>query len=96
MKKIFYLYILTNHTKTVLYIGSTSNLAKRIYEHKLGLGSTFTSRYKTTRLVYYEFSEDMETILRREQILKRWRRKWKEQLITEFNPKWNDLYKDII
>ncbi len=96
MKKIFYLYILSNYTRTVLYIGSTSNLIRRIHEHRINSVPGFTNKYQVKYLMYYESCEDMETILRREIQMKRWRRSWKNSLINNFNPEWKDLYHEIL
>lgn len=91
-----YVYILTNKNNTVLYIGITGNLIKRIYEHKEDLVEGFTNKYKTHKLVYYEIFEEIKTAITREKQIKGWLRKRKFALIEEFNPKWNDLYKTII
>ena len=90
-----YVYIVTNLNKTTLYIGVTSNLYSRIYEHKDGTGSYFTSRYKCKILVYYEFFERIEDAIQKEKRLKKWNRRWKDELITEFNPTWKDLFDTV-
>ncbi|MBP5430652.1 MAG: GIY-YIG nuclease family protein [Elusimicrobiaceae bacterium] len=84
-------YILTNHTNTVLYIGVTSNLERRIYEHKSGLLPGFSKRYKLCKLVYCESCSSILDAIRREKQLKSWRRSWKEELINRVNPQWKDL-----
>lgn len=90
-----YIYILTNKNHSVLYIGVTSDLVKRIYEHKNSLVKGFTKKYNVDHLVYYEeFSDILEAITREKQ-LKKWNRAWKEELIEQFNPEWQDLYEDI-
>ena len=86
-----YVYILTNAYNTVLYIGVTSDLVRRIAEHGEGSGSAFTSKYKCHKLVYYEVYQDIESAIDRETQLKWWCRKWKEQLIESLNPDWKDL-----
>ncbi len=96
MRSIFYLYILTNSKNKVLYIGTTYNLIKRIHEHKFMLGSKFAKKYQLTKLVYFEQSSDMNTILHRERLMKKWKRTWKEDLIRSANPDWEDLYGQII
>ena len=81
------MYIVTNKYRTTFYIGITSNLNKRITEHKLGKGSSFTSKYNLIDLVYFEeFSEIKQAILREKQ-LKNWKHEWKLNLIKEKNPK---------
>lgn len=90
-----YIYILTNLTNNVLYIGVTNNLVRRIYEHKQKMLEGFSSRYNLTKLVYYEQFDDIAKAIAREKVLKKWNRLWKERLINQLNPTWNDLYKDI-
>ncbi len=94
-EKLFYVYILTNKDFGVFYIGVTSNLERRIYEHKSKLIKGFTSRYNITRLVYYEVIETAEAAITREKTLKRWSREWKINIINQFNPDWNDLYETL-
>jgi len=79
-----------------LYIGITSNLFKRIYEHKNNLIDGFTKKYNVHNLVYYEMTEDVSIALAREKQLKRWKRNWKIELIEKNNPKWKDLYFELI
>ncbi|MEQ9285473.1 MAG: GIY-YIG nuclease family protein [Cyclobacteriaceae bacterium] len=90
-----YTYIVSNKHRTVLYIGVTNNLYSRVYEHKSGDGSGFTKKYKCTDLVYYEYHADIESAIHREKRLKKWNRSWKNDLITEFNPNWKDLFNDL-
>ncbi len=84
-------YITTNKINTVLYIGVTSNLPKRIYEHKNKLADGFTKKYNVDKLVYFEQTEDINSALRREKQLKNWKRIWKMELIDKNNPEWKDL-----
>ena len=84
-------YILTNHSKT-LYIGVTSNIQRRVWEHKEKLLEGFTKKYNIDKLVYYEFFEDMPTAIAREKQLKGWTRKKKIVLIEKENAEWFDLY----
>ncbi len=84
-------YIMTNKYHTVLYIGTTSNLPRRVQEHKLGVGGKFTSKYHLTKLVYYECNGDMNAAITREKQLKGGSRKRKEELINSLNPEWKDL-----
>ncbi len=91
-----YLYILASHRNGTLYVGVTSDLVKRIWEHKQKLVDGFTKKYEVTNLVYFEtFGEIGEAIIRERQI-KEWRRKWKTELIQSINPYWRDLYEDIL
>ena len=92
----YYVYIATNKANTVLYTGVTNNLARRIYEHKKASISSFSSKYKVVKLVYYEVFEDINEAIRREKQIKGGSRKKKIDLITKFNPLFNDLYEKII
>ena len=88
-----YVYILTNKTRTVLYIGVTGNLEKRIRQHRDRLDAdSFTSRYRANRLVYYEKFSDVRAAIAREKQLKKWSRVKKNKLIENENPEWNDLF----
>ncbi len=95
MKENFYVYIMASQRRGTLYIGVTSNLPKRIYEHKNGMAEGFTKKYGAKRLVYYEVARDAETALSRERQMKKWNRAWKFRLIEEQNPEWKDLYDDL-
>ena len=92
IKNQYYIYILANKRNGTLYIGVTSNLVKRAYEHKSSIIDGFTKKYNIHKLVYYEISDDIESAIRREKQLKKWNRKWKLELIEKNNPKWKDLY----
>jgi len=96
MKKDSYIYILSNEYNKVFYIGVTSDLVKRIWEHKNKVLEGFTNQYNLKKLVYYEVASDVESAIIREKQLKNWRRQWKIDLIKEFNPKFDDLYEKII
>ena len=89
----YYVYILTNQTRTVLYTGVTSDLDKRVWQHKRG-ESKFTSEYKCTILLYYEHFTDVRNAIAREKQLKKWAREWKIELIKTMNPYMIDLSKD--
>ena len=89
-------YILTNKRNGTLYIGVTSNLPKRIWEHKNKVVEGFTKKYGIDQLVWYEVHETMESAIAREKAIKKWRRHWKLRVIEEMNPEWKDLYEDII
>jgi len=91
--KHYYVYIMTNKSGT-LYIGVTNNLIRRTYEHKQGIGSQFTTKYRITRLLYFEETRDIHAAITREKKLKGWTRKKKLELIATENPKWLDLSED--
>ena len=92
----YYVYILSNEHKNILYIGVTNDLVKRIYEHKMHLDrNSFTARYHVTRLIYYEHCNEAESAIAREKQLKGWNRKRKEKLIATMNPQWEELYDRI-
>lgn len=93
--KIYCVYILANKKNGTLYIGITSNLKKRIWEHKEKLVEGFTEKYNIDKLVYFEQTDNVYSALQREKQLKKWNRKWKIRLIEENNPTWNDLYHEI-
>ena len=86
-----YEYILSNKNRTVLYIGVTNNLERRLYEHKNKLTDSFTKKYNLTKLVYYETTDDINDAIHREKQLKGWLRIKKIMLIEEDNPGWDDL-----
>ncbi|MBI5102951.1 MAG: GIY-YIG nuclease family protein [Nitrospirae bacterium] len=96
MKENFYVYILASQKRGTLYIGVTSNLAKRIYEHKNDVVEGFTKKYGVHRLVYYEVAQDAKTALARERQMKKWNRAWKFKLIEEHNSEWADLYESLL
>ena len=84
-------YNLASGTKGTLYIGVTSDLARRVWQHKNAFGSAFARQYGVDRLVWYEVHESMNSAISREKALKKWRRAWKIRLIEEGNPSWSDL-----
>ncbi len=90
MKK-YYVYIITNHTRTTFYIGVTNDLERRMIEYKEERGSNFTKRYKVKYLVYFEEFSSIEQAIVREKQLKNWKREWKINLIKEMNPELKDL-----
>ena len=94
--KQYYVYILASKKNGTLYIGVTSDLIKRIYEHKHNLVEGFTKEYNVHILVYYEHYNEIEEAILREKQMKKWNRQWKMQLIEEKNPEWKDLYNEII
>lgn len=94
--KTGYVYILSNSKRTALYTGVTSNLYKRIFDHKKGKGCTFSARYKTHFLMYYEVHQSMYQAITREKQIKKWNREWKVSLIESINPDMKDLWDDIL
>lgn len=95
MHQSSYVYIMTNSCNTVFYIGVTSDLVKRIYEHKEKFVDGFTKKYEINKLVYYEVIDGIESAILREKQLKKWKREWKVRLIQKINPYFNDLYLSI-
>ena len=93
--KQYYIYIITNIQNTVLYIGITSDLIKRIYQHKNKLIKGFSSKYNLVKLVYYEVIDTPQEAIKRERQLKNLVRRKKNKLIDEFNSEWKDLYEQI-
>jgi putative endonuclease len=95
MEKLFAVYMLASGYNGTLYIGVTSDLPKRVYEHRSGLVEGFTKEYGVKDLVWYEVHGDAVEAITREKRIKKWNRLWKIRLIEEKNPRWRDLYKDI-
>jgi len=95
VSKQYYVYIMTNVRNTVLYVGVTNDLIRRIYEHKEKLVSGFTKKYNTVKLVYYEVFEDIENAILREKQIKAGSRQKKVQLINSTNKEWRDLYDEL-
>ena len=94
-KKQFYIYIMTNKKRGTLYVGVTSDLIKRVYEHRNGLIDGFTKKYNLDKLVYFEVCDHWEGAINREKRLKRWNRDWKIEAVEKENPNWEDLYDEI-
>src|SRR5437868_15351405 len=94
--KNYYVYILASKRNGTLYIGITSNLIRRIYEHKEKIFKGFTLKYDVNKLVYYEQYQDVTIAIKREKRLKEWKRKWKLHLIEKNNQYWKDLYYEIL
>lgn len=95
MEKNFCVYILASKRNGTLYVGVTSDLLGRIWQHKSKVADGFTAKYGVNRLVYYESHPNAESAIRREKQLKKWRREWKIQLIESLNPDWRELYDDL-
>lgn len=92
-----FVYILSNSTHTAIYVGVTNNLLRRVDEHRRHVyPKSFTAKYQITRLVYFESFEDVRTAISREKQLKSWSRRKKNELIDDFNPKWRDLFPDVV
>ena len=96
MSKQFYVYIIASKRNGTLYVGVTSDIVKRMREHKEGLVEGFTKQYGVKTLVYYEVHESSQAAITREKQMKRWNRAWKIQLIEKGNPRWDDLYDKIV
>jgi len=95
MSKKYYVYILAKARNSTFYVGVTSYLQKRIWEHKNEIADGFTKKYSIKTLVYYEIFDNPERAISREKRLKKWNRAWKMRVIEEMNPNWKDLYDDI-
>jgi putative endonuclease len=95
-EKRFYVYVLAKARNSTLYVGVTSDLPKRITEHKVGSIEGFTSKYGVKKLVYFEVFDDPENAIKREKRLKKWNRAWKMRIIEEMNPEWKDLFERIV
>ena len=96
MTKAYCVYIMASARNGTLYIGATSDLIKRVYEHKVGAVAGFTLRYGVDRLVWFEQHDSAQGMVTRERQLKEWKRAWKIDLIESVNPDWRDLYGDIL
>lgn len=91
----YYVYILTNKHNTVLYTGITNDIKRRCYEHKHKIVEGFTAKYNVSKLVYYEYFEDVNAAIQREKQIKGWLRRKKIELINSINPEWRDLYEEL-
>ena len=92
MERAFYVYLLASARNGTLYTGVTSDLARRVYEHREGLTGGFTAKYGVKQLVWYEVFPTADEAITAEKRIKRWRRVWKLELIEKMNPRWDDLY----
>lgn len=90
-----YVYILASEKNGTLYVGVTSDLVKRIYQHRNDLIEGFTKQYQVHQLVYFEQTDDITSAISREKQLKRWKRQWKLELIEKENPNWEDRYSEL-
>ena len=91
----YYIYIISNWNNKVIYIGITNDLERRIYEHKNRIFEGFSKKYNLNKLVYYEYTNDVNAAIRREKEIKKWRREKKNKLIESINPEWKDLAEEI-
>lgn len=89
-------YMLASHYGGTLYVGVTSQLVKRVWEHKNDIADGFSKQYRVHTLVWYELHETMESAIRREKAIKEWKRAWKLELIEKMNPDWEDLYPKLL
>jgi len=96
MEKLPCVYIVASQRNGTLYVGVTSDLIKRVWEHKNNLIEGFTKRYGIHILVWYERHETMESAIAREKAIKEWERRWKLEIIERGNPEWRDLYSDLL
>lgn len=94
--KQYHVYILASKRNGTLYTGITSNIVKRVYEHKNKFVEGFTQKHGVDKLVYYEIFDDPENAILREKRIKTWKRQWKIELIEKENPHWEDLYESIL
>jgi putative endonuclease len=95
-EKHYYVYVLSNKPRGTMYVGVTSNLVQRVWQHKEDQVEGFTKRYGIKMLVWFEQHEDVEQAILREKQIKKWDRLWKVELIESNNPQWNDLFETII
>jgi len=95
MNKIYFVYILASTKNGTVYVGITSDLKNRVWEHKQGKYEGFTKKYNVKNLVYYESYGEVGMAIYREKQLKKWKREWKIRIIEETNPSWRDLFNEI-
>jgi putative endonuclease len=96
MNKVYYVYILASKRNGTLYTGITSDLIRRVWEHKEKIIEGFTKQYSVENLVYFEQYQDPENAIKREKRLKKYPRKWKLNLLEKANPQWKDLYEELV
>ncbi len=89
-------YILAKHYQGTLYVGVTANIIKRVWEHKSDLVEGFTNQYRVHQLVWCESHPTMESAIKREKMIKEWKRRWKVKLIEKNNPNWKDLFEELL
>ncbi len=91
----FYVYLLCSHRQGTFYTGVTGDLIKRVGEHRQKSADGFTKIHGISRLVFYEIHDDIEIAIKREKLIKKWKRDWKYNLIERDNPNWDDLYEEL-
>ncbi|WP_421860045.1 GIY-YIG nuclease family protein [Parvibaculum sp.] len=91
----YFVYILASRKHGTLYVGVTNDLARRVEDHRNGIASGFTKKYRVHMLVYAETYDDIEEAIKREKAIKEWKRAWKVQLVEKANPEWNDLTESL-
>jgi putative endonuclease len=96
VSKQYYVYLITNERYGTLYVGVTNDLLRRVYEHREGVVQGFSKQHGLGRLVWFEAHDDVLAAIKREKVIKRWRRDWKMNLIQAMNPNWDDLYESIV
>jgi len=96
MERLPCVYLLASQRNGTLYTGVTSNLVKRVWEHKHHVVEGFTEKYSIETLVWYEVHETMKSAIGREKVIKNWKRAWKINVIEAMNPQWRDLYSDLL
>jgi putative endonuclease len=94
--KQYYVYILANGWRGTLYVGVTSDLIKRVWQHRESALNGFTDKYKVKTLVWFETHQFIDAAISREKAIKAWKRAWKIELIEQINPKWQDLYASLL
>jgi len=94
--KTYYVYLMASQKNGTLYVGVTSDLVRRVWEHKHDVVEGFTKKYQVHRLVWFEASTDVTAAIHREKQIKKWNRQWKVNLIEKENPEWADLYDQIV
>lgn len=94
--KTYYVYLMSSQKRGTLYVGVTNDLIRRVWEHKHDVVEGFTKKYQVHQLVWFEETSDVTAALHREKQIKKWRRQWKIDLIEKENPKWDDLYDQLV
>jgi putative endonuclease len=93
--KLYYVYLLCNHTRGSFYVGITNDLVRRVWEHREKLVKGHTNEKNISRLVWFEQHDEVNEAIKREKTIKRWKREWKYNLVEQDNPRWDDLYPGI-
>jgi putative endonuclease len=92
----YFVYLLASRINGTLYVGVTNDLARRVWQHREGIGGAFTKKYRVHRLVWFEVHADIGAAITREKQIKKWNRAWKIQMIEQLNPRWDDLYETLV